>query len=197
MSPNTNFDIAFTKLYAVEQTTDGGDSDEPYVVFLTVDMMNGQIPSIAVTRTKVFQDVDDNETRVQHVSLWGTNQSPQPIADPSKVIFLAALMENDEATATHVVNLVRDKMFVRVLSLVSANYPRSELVGKLIAEFDSSLTTAAHASNDDDRMGKAQELRIARSDLKAATTKTVTRHLDFESRDLDGAYRVSFAIKAV
>ena len=88
----TNFRIAFMEMRCLEETSESSASDEPYALFFSADL-TGPLPNANLFRTQVFEDTDKGELKKQWVRIWGTNQTPQPIADPDKVILLAALME--------------------------------------------------------------------------------------------------------
>jgi hypothetical protein len=198
---NDLFRIAFTGMRCKEQTDDGGNSDEPYAVFLSADLQ-APVPKMAMFRTRVFQDVDDQENRKQNIRIWGVNQEAQRITDPSKVILLAAVMENDDCQPDQVMTLARAFMLGNLLAFASAGYTRSEMVSKLISAFNQALDIGKKLGiwNYDGRLGTAKELSITTADLQSARKCNVDKHLNFDDRggndDLDGRYRLDFAIAA-
>ena len=70
------YNVQFNKLKCLEETDEWG-SDEPYFIFLIVDWHESRLkknygmPYVRVKRTKIFQDVDEGETRKQKKRLWG------------------------------------------------------------------------------------------------------------------------------
>src|SRR5687768_3261602 len=90
------FRVAFMEMRCLEETSESSASDEPYALFFAADL-HSLIPKGNLFRTQVFEDTDEGELKKQWVRIWGVNQTPQPITDPDKVIFLVALMENDKS----------------------------------------------------------------------------------------------------
>lgn len=192
---NTRFTLDFRQLRCDEETDwdQGTNSDEPYVVFLTINRNTG---SFQLERTRVFDDVDTGETRTRLGSprLWGPNDTGASITNASDMIILAAVMENDSSEASEVVTLARPILFGNYMTYVSSRLPRAAIVSNLLRDMDNALDVAAVSSgptNPDDRLGHTQEVVLSHTNLEtAAAGQTVELSLRFRDSGADATYRV-------
>jgi hypothetical protein len=192
------FRIAFMEMRCLQETTEGSDSDEPYIVFCAIDL-NSLIPGVTVLRTRVFDDTDQGSLDKQWLRIWGVNGKAMPIANPDKVIILVGLMENDNADPELVVTMCRAAMFGNVASLVSSGVPHATMVNTMVKAFASTLDFAAGLVlvNGDDRLGPVQQLKITNDILAAAKKGTQRINLVFDgSQKGNGKYRLGFDVAA-
>lgn len=199
---NTRFTLDFRQLRCDEETDvdQGTNSDEPYVVFLTINRITG---SFQVERTRVFDDVDTGETRTRLGSprLWGPNDTGAAITNASDMIILAAVMENDASEASEIVTLIRPILFGNYMTYVNSRLTRATIVSNLLRDMDNALDVAAFSSgptNPDDRLGHSQELVLSHTNLdNAAAGQTVDLSLRFRDSGADSTYRVFFRLLRV
>src|SRR4051812_21464396 len=99
--------VYLSSLLCIDETSELSASDEPYVLVITVDLASSvsiagfpvPLPAFDVVRYGPFEDVDDGETHFAPgiaQSFWSITGRPTALADPDQVIFVVALMENDD-----------------------------------------------------------------------------------------------------
>jgi hypothetical protein len=216
MSDLDLYRIAFMEMRCLDETNEPSASDEPYAVFLTVDLRHEwfdlDIPNFNLTWTSVFEDTDAGELKRQWVRIWGINGEPQPIDDPDDVIILVGLVEHDSSDLNRlawsykstVYESMRDTLYQYQYTYTNNNFQRQDLVSALIENLnydldnipivDASSVFDPTFINEDDRVGSVQELRLTRNDLAAAKKGTVRKNLTFSGDG--GMYRLGFDIAA-
>ena len=157
--------------------TDEVGADEPYVLVTVVDLASSvnvggfpvPLPAFEVVRYGPFEDVDEDETHFApgaSLSFWSVNGSPAVLDDPDRVIFVVALMENDDGDPEALRGIVKGIVGGSVLGSLSLN--RGDKVTALIRDVNSALGTPTGAPSFDEKVGDPQELRFSRDELARA-----------------------------
>lgn len=201
--------IAVQEIKCIEETNEVG-SDEPYVLVVGVNL-KPLVPNVEAVLYGAWDDVDTGETHgtmplppdfdpnvfdaipvVWRKPFWGLNGQPVAINDPDDVIFLVALMENDDGKPQAARGLVKSAV---VASLASSRQEkrRAVRIQKLIADMNSALALPTGAPNFDDQIGSVQELQLTSQDLSLASTGVHTKSLRFAGDG--GKYDVVFELK--
>ncbi len=205
------FTIALRNIYCLDETGEWG-SDEPYVLVTSVNLRS-LAPQVEVVKYGPFGDVDRREARttvpyshklpqnvkdmlkryvVARVPFWGLNERPANIADLDDVVFVAAMMENDDGNSDAKRSVVKTAATASIAA--SNGMSRAARVGKLITDIDGALDVPTGAPNFDDQIGRPQEIRLRPSDLARATSRGHRRrYLWFTGAG--GRYRAGFEIK--
>jgi hypothetical protein len=200
--------IAVREIKCIEETNEVG-SDEPYVLVVGVNL-KPIVPNVEAVLYGVWDDVDTGETHgtvpvppnfppnvldaiplVWRKPFWGLNGQPAAINNPDDVIFLVALMENDDGKPKAARGLVKGAVVASLAS--STQESRAVRIQKLIADMNSALAIPTGAPNFDDQVGSAQELRLTSQDLSLASTGVHTKSLRFAGDG--GKYDVVFELK--
>jgi hypothetical protein len=171
------------------------------------------IPSGAATKTGAWGDADQGDLLgttppppgadpdvidaipiVWRWNCWGLDGNAAPIADPDKVIFLAAVMENDDASPKAVRATVSTAMAGALANVVNSGMSRAAIVDRLRNDMDGALNLGrvSGAPNFDDRVGGVKGLRLTADDLKAAANGGRKKKLEFAGDG--GQYRVEFTL---
>ena len=194
--------IYLTNIHCNEETDEVG-ADEPYVLVTTVNLASTipvagfpvPLPAFEVVRYGPFEDVDEDETHFApgiSQSFWSLTNTPATLNDPDKVIFVVALMENDNGNPETLRGIVKGLVGGSVLG--SLSFDRNNKVNKLISDVNSALRTPTGAPNFDDQVGGPQELRFTREELlKAESGQTVSKALVFGGDG--GRYTLTFEAK--
>lgn len=210
MSDLDLYRIAFMEMRCLDETNEPSASDEPYAVFLTVDLhrdrLESGIPKSQLAWTQVFEDTDAGELKRQWVRIWG----PQSIDDPDNIIILVGLVEHDHSDTSRLYRSdryllsVAEDMRGMIHWYIDTNggIRRQALVSAVIKKLNERLGNIFPADsasdyavlNKDDRIGSVQELRLTRNDLAAAKKGTVRKNLTFSGDG--GMYRLGFDIAA-
>ena len=191
--------IYLSNLHCHEETDEVG-ADEPYVLVTGVDLAASvsvagfpvPLPAFDVVRYGPFEDVDEGETHSApgiSQSFWGVTGRPATLDNPEQVIFVVALMENDDGDPEALRGIVKGIVGGSVLGTLSLN--RTDKVTALIRDVNSALGTPTGAPNFDDKVGDPQELRFSREELiQAESGQTVSKTLAFEGDG--GRYALTF-----
>src|SRR5215831_4138047 len=116
----SNMKVALKKLRCIEETDDSDvplvpRSDEPYVIVVAVDLKL-PIPQVGSVLYGPWKDIDDGDFAVTvpvpagfdtdnfpfavwRKPFWGLTGNSAPLTNPNDVIFLTAVMENDDGKA--------------------------------------------------------------------------------------------------
>jgi hypothetical protein len=123
---------------------------------------------------------------------WGTDGNPFPIPGPSTVIFLAALVENDDGEPNSVRTAVQALLSTNLQNYVNdASLNRAELVQKLINDMNGVIDFAGIGfPESDDRIGSAQEIGFTTAEMVAARANKASKKLEFKGDG--GKYVVTF-----
>jgi len=200
--------IAVKEIKCIEETDEIG-SDEPYVLVVAVDLQP-LVPNAEAALYGIWDDVDTGETHgtmplpvgadpdifdslpfVIRKPFWGLNRQPALINNPAQVIFLVALMENDNGKPKAARGLVKGAAVASLASSTNAN--RAERIKRLIADINSALSIPTGFPNFDDQVGSTQELQLTSQDLSLASTGVHTKSLRFTGDG--GKYDVVFELK--
>jgi hypothetical protein len=155
-----------------------------------------------------YEDVDDEESRQESTRIWypnygwadkGSWNKPAKIPDPSKVLIIAALMENDLNVGHHVFEESVKEVSLTFRQLMKDGMPRLFISNRLrdvwAKELDR-LTNHPGQLDEDERIDYPQELIITEDDLKLCSQdlKWHFKTLDFIGDG--GKYRFTFAMRA-
>ncbi|HZX96227.1 MAG TPA: hypothetical protein VFE90_17030 [Myxococcales bacterium] len=186
--------IAVKSIQSLDDSTEWG-ADEPYVLVTGVDLSQ-LIPHVEVTLYGPWADVDKGETHQTGVFLpfWGLdNRTAVAIANPSSVIFVVSVMENDDGKPGALRTLVKA---AAVASLAASNgMPRATRVQKLLADIHGALGIPTGAPNFDDIVG-SKELVLTPPDLVRPPGGRRVKTLDFAGGD-EGTFRVAVELAFV
>jgi hypothetical protein len=152
-------------------------TDEPYVVMVVADISARnhpdprlRLPTISVTRTDVFWEMERGDADKQRMPLWNRG-THLPIHNPDDVIVLAAMQEHDNSEVDAAVFHVRTILEANLPVLMRAGWDRAAIVGTLKVNMSAAIGQAARltgGSNPDDSIGRVQELRLTREALTIA-----------------------------
>lgn len=168
---STSYKIAFDRLYCVDESGEIG-SDEPYVVFFAANMSG---TGSATNRTMVFGDVDTGEYRFDTVNLWNGI-----INSPDQPLVLAAAIEHDDSSATHVRNTVSAILTGNLAAYKAQGKSRAQIAALLKTDMSTAINLAINVSgNDDDRVGGIKEVVLTAGNLlDAKNGLTVNKLID-------------------
>lgn len=206
-SAQSSSDIQFylSKIHCNEETDEVG-SDEPYVLVTTVNLASSvsvsgfsvPIPAYEVFKYGPFDDVDKGETHYaegffmgHHLvsPFWGVTGDPAPLDDPDKVIFIVALMENDNGDTDALRGIVKGVVASSVYGSISLS--RQNKVAALIKDINSELRMPTGFPNFDDKVGDPQELQFSREELNQIECgQIVSKDLVFNGDG--GSYTLTF-----
>jgi hypothetical protein len=183
-STQTPLWIALTKIVCEQETDDGSDSDEVYVMVTTVALnrANMQASQVSVRFTSVYEDFDAGDVRVPNMEIWGSENSGKPIPDPRDVIIFVAGLERDgngsrEMTASMIKGLFQGKL--GTLSGTLSHKQISDILYKIMWQTMESVLGAAvikgYLSGGDDFLGMPAELPLSTSNLQLARQGTVVK----------------------
>lgn len=185
--------------------------DEPYVLVTGIDLTQ-LTPNLEVTLYGPWADVEKGETHstlvippglpqsqidflsafnVVRRPFWGLdNKKAAIILNPTDVIFIVAVMENDDGHPDALRSLIKG---VAVASLAaSTNSPRKQRADKLLTDIKGVLKLPTGAPNFDDVVG-AQELVLNAADLVGIPSSKRTKTLTFANGS-EGTFRVTFEL---
>ena len=194
--------IYLTNIHCNEETDEVG-ADEPYVLVTAVNLASTvsvagfpvPLPAFEVVRYGPFEDVDEDETYFApgiSQSFWSLTNAPATLNDPDKVIFVVALMENDNGDPEALRGIVKGIVGGSVLG--SLSFDRNNKVIKLISDVNSALGTPTGAPNFNDKVGDPQELRFSSEELNQAESgQTVSKTLVFNGDG--GSYTLTFEVR--
>jgi hypothetical protein len=187
--------IAVKSITCLQESTEPSLHDEPYVLVTGVDLSQ-LIPNVEVTQYGPWSGVDKGETHgiKDRLPFWGLdNKTAVAISDPSSVVFIVSVMENDSGKPEVLRGLVKG---AAVASLAASNgMPRATRVQKLQNDIHSALGIPTGFPNPDDIVG-SKELVLTAGDLVAPASKTRIKTLDFAGGK-QGTFRVTFDLTFV
>jgi len=202
--------IAVTKVRCIDETSDGGSADEPYILVTGINLKTPPIPNVEVTKYGPWGSVDEGDLLVTRpippdlnpdfvdatsgvliwrYPFWGLNGKPAPINHPDDVIFLVSVMEHDDGDTAAMRTIVKGVVVSGLAA--SMGMSRAERVKKLIKDVDGALEIPTGAPNFDDPVGSTKELRLKQSLLQVETGVKV-KNLIFTGDG--GQYRVRFEL---
>ncbi len=203
--------IGVDRIVCIQETDEPG-SDEPYVLVLAVDLASTlkglpipfPFPTLHVTRVGPWEGVDDGEThstaelnQSDRRPFWNLTRKLQ-LTDPSKTIFLVALMENDGANPESVRTVLEGILTATLFSNLTLD--REAMAQALTGAMDAGIDTARASGvgfpfNFDNQIGRTQELNISVVDIdRASRNGSTERNLSFSDEDEDAFYQVFFTI---
>jgi len=217
---NTPIGIAVTELDCIHDTSEAFN-DEPYVVVLAVDLRPdvpghtlASFPKLALTLSGAWSTTDGDVRGtaplppglpdgaldaipgiVWRRHCWGLTSTAEPIAQPSDVMILVAVMENDDAALSNVRGLGTATLTGTLAGKLNIQgMTRTTLVKQMRAAMDDALPAVAQAfPSSDDEVGVTQELVLTARDLAKARVSTIAKQLNFgtpSGSDGRGTYRV-------
>lgn len=191
--------ITLDYVYCAEDTNESSN-DEPYVIVATIDLasmvtVSGfpvPIPQVEVFLYGPYENVTKSRGRPASRDdrpFWPIEGIEKPINSVNDVIFVVALMENDDGSPEALRGTA--KAIVTSTVFASLGQPRSSVVSRVIADLESATRIPTGAPNFDDRIGTPQELTLSedRLDLLEGLIPFY-RTLDFSGDG--GFYRVRF-----
>src|SRR6185295_13322212 len=110
----------------------GSPSDEPYVVFFTVNL--AQPAEGKLDHTVVFEGVDEtrgHRDRAQHLRLWGRDHFAPIDLHVDDVIVLVALMESDDSDQADVLAAASRAMKAHAAEIASSHDTRENKISRL------------------------------------------------------------------
>jgi len=125
---------------------------------------------------------------------WGMDNRPQTIKHPDDVVFVVALVENDDGDPGAARALVKVAAVASLGSSVGMD--RQNRVSRLIADVKDALAIPTGAPNFDDRVGPPRELRVYQKDLDDLTGGGIVqlgKNLVFQGDG--GRYRLFFHMR--
>jgi hypothetical protein len=171
----SNVSLAVKSITAIDDSTEFG-ADEPYVLVTGVDFRNTVLPEVEVTLYGPWSDVDKGETHgtlvmppstpqavidvlsnfnVMRKPFWSLdNKTPAPI-DPSKVIFIVSVMENDDGRPLVLRMIVKSAAVASLGGSTGSLIP--DRVTKLIRDINGVLGTPTGFPNLDDVVGTSDK----------------------------------------
>lgn len=199
--------LAVKSIQSLDDSTEVGP-DEPYVLVTGVNL-DALVPQVEVTLYGPWGDVEKGETHgtlvippttppalvevlsalnVVRRPFWGLdNKTAVAITDPSKVIFIVSVMENDDGRPAALRTLVKG---TAVASLAASNgMARATRVQKLLADLKGTLGIPTGAPNFDDTVG-SKELVLTAADLVPPSNGKRVKTLDFAGGN-EGKFRVA------
>jgi|GEM_PF-2012887 len=202
--------VALTKMRCLEETSEYSDSDEPYVLVFSAQLtkVGGLIvvPSAITVRYGPWEDVDQGDLVSTSVSIpgplgdllnhpsenfWGLDGKPHELNNLDDVIFLAALMENDDAQPGGIRAGMHAQMFASITSYANAGMSRSDMVSRLKRDMRDILTgiTVTGIPSGDDLIG-VSEVRFANDALQKVNSQTQVKNIELSGDG--GKYRLRF-----
>jgi hypothetical protein len=208
-----NVKIALTKMRCISETNEYSDSDEPYVLVFAAQIRNigglVNIPAAVTVMYGPWEDVDNGDLISTSVSIpgpigkilnhpsenfWGLDGKPHELNNLDDVIFLTALMENDDAQAGGIRAGLHAQLFASISSYANAGMSRSSMVSHLIKDMRDILKgiTVTGIPSSDDLLG-VSEVRFDNDALQKVTKQTQVKNIEIKGpSDQGGHYRLRF-----
>lgn len=192
-----SFSIRLNTIKCVEEVNEASASEEAYVLITSVSLRPSVpgLPSVHNLRTNrygIWEDFDEGEIKHNvEPQFWGLNSIRDDIANPSNVIFVITLMENDNG----------DPDAYRVLVETVATSSLAATIGEAnnSVRADRLLLSIRNALNgvdlpipfslDDDHIG-TELLKLDGSDLIPAGAKDKTLSIRSEEGNYELAFRI-------
>ncbi|MFD5176258.1 tectonin domain-containing protein [Nocardia sp. NPDC058379] len=185
--------IYLRDVHCHNETDDGlSPADEIYSLVTAVNYATVP-PAFDVTRYGVWTNFDKNETKHGpgiSQSFWGIDGRPADLTDPAKVVFLVGLMENDDGSPDTLRGFVQGEMAASIAGTFT--FDRPERITAMIRDMHTAMgTPTAIGLDQDERIGRPQELSFTRAELTAAMAGgVVTKTLEFKGDS--GRYSLTF-----
>jgi hypothetical protein len=189
--------IYFSDLHCISETP-GLGGDDPYLIVTAVKLNPGGLPTSRVFRYGPFDDVDAGERHYGPgiaESFWDLNNAAgEP--DLNRMIFIVALMENDDGDPDFLRTLVQGTVSATIIANFSnGNINRSALADQLIDDIGSTLGAPTGFPDFDQSIGPPQELRFTPDEItQASAGQTVQLRMNF-SGDQGGNYDLNFGAR--
>jgi hypothetical protein len=180
--------ISVNSITSIKGTSEIGD-DEPYVIVTACDLSTA-VPGIESTLYgPVTMGTGQTRSPAGNPFWFIDNTTGKAIPDPSQVIFIVSLMENDNGSPSAARLLVKSAAAVSLGG--SFGLTRAKRVQKLVADIDSALAIPTGAPNFDDQIGNSKELTLSNVDLVLPVVGPHTVGVTFSG---DGQFSVSCLI---
>jgi hypothetical protein len=202
--------FALKKMRCLEETNEPSASEEPYVLVFASQLKKVAglvtIPTASTTMYGPWQNVDKGDLVATSVSIpgplgevlnhpsknfWGLDGKAHELTSPDEAIFIAALMENDDAQAGGIRAGLHAQLFAAITSYANAGMSRAAMVSKLIKDTKDVLTgvTVTGIPSSDDLIGVA-EIKYTAADLVNVNTQTIVKNIELAGDG--GKYRLRF-----
>ncbi len=202
--------FALTKMRCLEETNEPSASEEPYVLVFAVQLKKVAgsitIPAAATIIYGPWEGVDKGELLSTSVNIpgplgkmlnhpsknfWGLDGKPHDLNSPDEAIFIAALMENDDAAPGGIRAGLHAQLFAAATSYANAGMSRATMVSKLKKDTKDVLTgvTVTGIPSSDDLIG-VTEVPYTAADLQAVNSQTVVKTIELAGDG--GKYRLRF-----
>lgn len=200
--------IALTKMRCLDETSEPSASDEPYVLVFAAKLQKVGgvivIPSAHTVMYGPWGNVDEGDlvttNRIQFgpplkilppLNFWGISGNADELSNQDDAIFIAALMENDDAQAGGIRAGTHAQMFAAITSYANSGMSRATMVSKLKKDMKDILTgvTVTGIPSSDDLIG-VTEVRFAADALQKVSTATQVKNIELAGDG--GKYRLRF-----
>jgi hypothetical protein len=199
-----------TKMRCLEETSEPSASDEPYVLVFAAQLKSVSglvtIPSAQTVMYGPWESSDEGDLLttgfvvggkviVPPANFWGLDGKPQNLSNLDEVIFITALMENDDAQPGGIRAGTHAQMFAAITSYANSGMSRASMVTKLKKDMRDILTgvTVTGIPSSDDLIGVA-EVRFAANALQAVANGPVVQNIELAGDG--GKYRLRFELVA-
>lgn len=200
--------IALTKMRCLDETSELSASDEPYVLVFAAKLQKVGglvvIPSAHTVMYGPWSNVDEGDLvtasrfsfgpppkLLPPANFWGIDGNAAELSNQDDAIFIAALMENDDAAAGGIRAGTHAQMFAAITSYANAGMSRSTMVTKLKKDMRDVLTgvTVTGIPNSDDLVN-ITEVRFASDALQKVSTAIQVKTIELTGDG--GKYRLRF-----
>jgi hypothetical protein len=189
------------RLHTIKCLAESGEwspHDEPYVLITSVNLKAPLGPGgLSVPNVEVFLygpwDMNAGDTETDPgPPFWGIDSQPADIADPTDVVFIVTVMENDNGKPGFYRTTVKGTATSSLLASLAIT-DRATRVKKLIADINDTVEgLSAPLSFDDDHVGTS-ELALDASDLILTGVKDKPLRIDGgDEGSYDLVFRISF-----
>ncbi|TCP67104.1 LGFP repeat-containing protein [Baia soyae] len=194
------FKIYFKRFRCHEETDEVGE-DEPYLFVAAINLAATvtiagfpvPLPAYEVVRYGPYGGVDGAETHAAgdiSQCFWGLDNRSTPLDNPDQVIFIFALMENDNGNAEALRDFVKGTISSTLFG--SLNLSRPDRVTKLIRDITGILKTPTSIGLNLDDVISVQELRFTRDELNAANPSVFEKSVRVQGDG--GDYTLTFEV---
>jgi hypothetical protein len=199
--------VAVRSIKCIEETDEVG-SDEPYVIVVAANL-TGTPPGVEATRYGPWDDVDKGELHetvplplppgfpeflmnIGHITrrpFWGLdNKTAQKIRHTKDVIFLVAVLENDDGEPDAARVLAKEAVLGSLVASMAS--PRPIRVQKAIHDMNAALVLPTGGPSFDEHIDSTKELDLTATDLLRPILGPHSRELSFAGDG--GHYTVEF-----
>lgn len=200
--------IALTKMRCLDETSEPSASDEPYVLVFAAKLQTVGgvvvIPSAQTVMYGPWSNVDEGDlvttNRIDFgpplkilppKNFWGISGSAEELTKLDDAIFIAAVMENDDAEAGGIRAGTHAQMFAAITSYANAGMSRATMVSKLKQDMRDILTgvTVTGIPSSDDLVN-ITEVRFASDALQKVSSAVQVKTIELSGDG--GKYRLRF-----